>query len=189
MPVGRPSYFALSEEQIAEIEETRKGARKEDLSWDKRLRAILLIGRDGLSRKEAAKVCEVKERILYSWQNRFLEGGVSALKDRTRPGQTGRLAPEQLATLADIVRAGPEASGLDTGVWTTAKVASVVQDRFGVKYSPSQIGRVLKGLRFSFQVPKTRLSKANEEARRQWSETTLPSLLERARSGKGVLFF
>jgi transposase len=189
MPAGRPSNFVLSDEQIAEILETRKSVKKTDPKWDQRLRGILLVGRDGLSRRAAAEFCEVDERSIYTWQNRFLESGASGLKDLPRSGRIRRLAPDQLAALADIVRAGPEASGLDTGVWTTAKIVSVVQDKFGVTYSPSQIGRLLKELRFSFQVPKTRLAKANEELRRQWKETTLPTLIERAQGGDCVLFF
>lgn len=187
---GRKPDFKLNRTQIKRLEQAREEARIEkDVDWDNRLRAILLVGRDGKTRKEAAEVCEVSERTLYDWQNRFVDGGVAALRRGYSAGRPSRLTAQEREELANLVREGPEAAGLDTGTWNCATIASVVQERFGVSYSASQIRRILKQLKFSYQVPQTRLSKADEEKRRVWQETTFPGLIERTRTENCVIFF
>ncbi len=68
-------------------------------------------------------------------------------------GRPSRLSDEQMKELVDIVEAGPEVSGLDTGVWTSPIITDLVRRRFGIKYHPSQIRRILHKLGFSIQYP------------------------------------
>jgi len=67
-------------------------------------------------------------------------------------GTPPRLSVRQMKELSDVIEAGPEANGLDTDVWTSPIIADLVRRRFGIKYQPSRIRRILHKLGFSIQV-------------------------------------
>ena len=111
-------------------------------------------------------------------------GGVGADLQGPYQGKKPRLSDEQMKELEDIIEAGPEASGLDTGVWTSPIIADLVRRRFGIKYHPSQIRRILHKLGFSIQYPKQRLSLADKALQGLWIRKELPAIKkspERAR--------
>jgi hypothetical protein len=51
--------------------------------------------------------------------------------------------------------AGPQAAGLDSDRWTTARLAEAIYNRFGVRYDPDHVGRLMHrlGLRKKPQQP------------------------------------
>jgi transposase len=106
----------------------------------------------------------------------FQQGGVEALRARKAPGAPRRLMEPQLQRLEKLIRAGPEACGLDTGVWTAPKVAQVIWDRFRVQYSASQVRRILITLGFSLQYPKRILSEAQLADQRKWLNVEYPAI-------------
>ncbi len=186
---GKKPEFKLTKTQVRRLEQARLLVSKTDPEWDRRIRGVLLVGRDRKSRKEAAEMCEVSERTLYEWQSRFESGGVDALMTGQAPGRAPRLQDSQREELAKCISSSPEELGFDTGIWTSASIASLVQDKFGIEYSPSQIRRILRQLSFSYQVPKTRLAKADPDAQAVWQDEKFPELLRRARDDGWVIFF
>lgn len=153
--MGRYSNFALTDAEICELEELRASAREvRDIALLKRLRAILLIGRDGLTRHDAAKACEAGLRTVFTWQREFRESGVAGLFTGEHPGRPPNLSDEDMRTLSDIIQEGPDAAGYDTGRWTAALVAEVIFTRFRVRYAPGHVRRILHKLGFSVQYPK-----------------------------------
>ena len=188
--MGVKAKFALSGDDIVALEKAMRGAeRRNDLQEYKRTRALLLAGRDGLTRREAADKVGAREWSVYEWQRRFESDGVTGLQTKKAPGPARRLSAEQLQRLAEIVERGPEAAGFDTGVWTSAQVQTIVRREFSQTYSISRISRILREMSFSYQLPKIRLAKADPEAKRKWREETMPALLSQAESGEAVVFF
>lgn len=188
--MGLKSKFELTGGATRQLEALLLAAeRRNDLRTHRRVRGLLLVGRDGLTRAEAATICDVNESCLYEWQQRFRSGGVEGLETKKAPGPERRLTAEELGRLAELIQSGPEAAGFDTGVWTTRQVKKMIKREFGESYCISQICRILHRLGFSFQLPKTRLARADAEAQREWREERLPSLVERAEAEEGVVFF
>ena len=62
------------------------------------------------------------------------------------PGRPSRLNSEQLSIVAEIYRSGPRTAGFDSDRWTTARFAEAIQARFGVRYDPDHVGRIMHRL-------------------------------------------
>jgi putative transposase len=99
----------------------------------------------GLSQSQVARKFGVSRTTASRW-HRALSGGVEALRKRRAPGRPSRLNTEQLRTSAEIYKAGPRAAGFDTDRWTTARFADAIQSRFGVRYDPDHVGRIMHRL-------------------------------------------
>ncbi len=186
---GRPAEFRLTDEGRDELVRARKDAKAcNDWGLMNRAKALLLIA-NGLTREQAAVACDVKVRAVYRWQRAYEGSGVDGLRTKPKPGAPWRLDEQQRADLVEVVTAGPEAAGLDTGMWTSPIIADLIEKRYGVKYSPSRVRAMLPQLGFSVQYPRVRLSRANEEAQQKWVEEELPKIEERVKDEGGTLFF
>ncbi len=119
-----------------------------------RIRAILMIGEEKKKQKEVAEKCKIGIRALNHWISRYKTEGLKGLTDKPRPGKVSKLTEEQREELKEIIGAGPIASGYDSGIWTCSIVSDVIYKKFNVKYSISQVSRILHKIGFSYQVPK-----------------------------------
>jgi len=167
----------LSAEHLAELENTRASLKKER-RFDEalRLRVIVLAG-SGITMQETARICEVGMTTVKRWIGRFRSGGITSLLTKgPYRGKKPKLSHDQLQELAQIIETGPEAHGLETGVWTSPIIADLVYRRFGVRYHPSQVRRILHKLGFSIQYPRRQLSLADQALQRQWILYQLPAI-------------
>src|SRR5205807_9872837 len=79
--------------------------------------------------------------------------------------------------------------GFRGDVWTCARIARVIEEEFGVRYHRGHVGRLLKELRWTPQVPIRRALQRDEEAIRRWRDEVWPELLRRARRERRGLVF
>ena len=63
---------------------------------------------EGYKRGEAGKLCGMDRQTLRDWVLRYHAEGVAGLSNRITPGPRPRLAPEQEAAVAELVRKGPD---------------------------------------------------------------------------------
>jgi len=75
--------------------------------------------------------------------------GPDGLIDRKSSGPKPRLTDEQLATLGEIVSAGPDLDGDGIVRRRCADLAAVIKTRFGVGYHESSIAKPLRTQGFS----------------------------------------
>jgi len=100
----------------------------------------------GLSQSQVARKYGVSRTTASRW-NRALHGtGVEALRKRRAPGRPSRLSKEQLAAVKEIYEGGPRAAGIDSDKWTTIRFADAIFARFGVRYDPDHVGRIMHRL-------------------------------------------
>jgi transposase len=188
--VPRKPDFFLTETDIDELQTAEEAARRSnDLALYRRLRALLLVGRDCQSRYEAADILGIEHSAIFRWQQRFRNGGVAAMATRKAPGRQSKLSSQDLQRLAEMIEAGPEASGFDTGTWTSAIIKQLVQKTLGHNLSASQLRRILAKLNFSYQMPKKRLALADPVKQREWAEHRFPALLQKAADEDAEIFF
>jgi transposase len=171
----------LTPDELDDVKSLRCVLRKEGkLDIDLRLRVVLLVSQ-GTSMEATAEICEVGASTVKRWIDCYRTRGLWALTTKgPYQGKKPRLSENQMEELAEIIEAGPEASGLDTGVWTSPIIADLVKRRFGISYHPSQIRRILHKLAFSIQYPKRRLSKANKAMQAWWMENELPCIKKKS---------
>jgi transposase len=90
------------------------------------------------------------------------------------PGRPPRLSARQKKMLGAILLKGPLAQGYRTDLWTTARIAQVVEREFGVSYHPDHVGRLLARMGWSCQKPERRAAERDEAAIRRWRDERFP---------------
>lgn len=126
-----------------------------------------------------AEALGVTRGAVSQWFKKADEVGVEGLYRRKAPGAKPRLREEQLAQLPALLEQGAEAHGFRGERWTCRRVAQVIVQEFGVRYTPQQVGNLLRKLDWSRQKPLTRASRRDEGAIAAWREETWPALKKR----------
>jgi transposase len=154
----------------------------------RRQRAFLLKER-GWYQCDIAAALGVSEDVVSHWLARARDGGPEALLARSSPGPPPKLSPTQKRLIPEFLWHGPEAYGFRGAVWTCALVARVIEKEFGVRYHKDHVGRLLKELRRTPQVPIRRAIQRDEEAIQRWRDEVWLELRRRARRERRVLAF
>ena len=97
----------------------------------------------GITQSQVSRKFSVSRTTASRWHRALRGKGVEALRKRRAPGRPSRLNAGQLAGLAEIHQAGPRAAGFDSDRWTTARFAEAIWARFGVRYDPDHVGRMM----------------------------------------------
>jgi transposase len=157
------------------------------LEW-RRFRALHL-KRQGWSRHDIAEALGVSPVSVSRWLARARDGGPEALRARPAPGAPPKLTATQKGLIPEFLWHGAEAYGFRGEVWTCARIAQVIEEEFGVRYHKDHVGRLLKELHWTPQVPIRRAIQRDEEAIRHWRAEVWPDLQRRARRERRVLVF
>jgi transposase len=104
------------------------------------------------------------------------EGGEEGLRQRKPKGVQARLTVEQKAEVLTKLAEGAEAHGFAGDVWTTVRVAELIQREYGVQYHPDYIGPFLRACGWSAQRPVVRATQRNQEAISQWRQQRWPEI-------------
>lgn len=115
----------------------------------------------------AAKVgCSVSS--VFLWREAYRKQGEGGLAAKPTPGRPSRLDQRQKQALTRILLQGALSCGFPTDLWTTRRVAEVIEKRFEVDYHPNHLWRLLQALGWSCQKPATRARERDEEAIAHW---------------------
>lgn len=135
----------------------------------------------GWKQKDIAKALGVSQAAVSDWVRRGRDGGPGALRTQPKSGAPRRLSAEQLARLPELLKLGAEQFGFRGAVWTRKRVAHLIEQEFGVRYSPVHVGRLLKAIRWSSQKPVERAAQRDEAAIERWRTETWPRLQKKPR--------
>jgi transposase len=100
----------------------------------------------GLSQSQVARKFGVSRTTASRWCRALSGKGLEALRKRLAPGRPCRLKAEQLSGVAELYQAGPRIAGFATDRWTTARFAEAIFARYGVRYDPDHVGRIMHRL-------------------------------------------
>lgn len=145
--------------------------------------------RQGWSRHDIAEALDVSPVSVSRWFARVRDGGPEALRAHSSPGPPPKLAAAQKRLIPEFLWHGAEAYGFRGAVWTSARVARMIEDEFGVRYHKDHVGRLLKELHWTPQVPIRRAAQRDEDAIRHWRAEVWPDLQRRAQRERRVLVF
>jgi transposase len=164
------------------------GVRRDFDALERRRFEALRLLRQGLNQSEAARRVRVVRQSVARWAALERQGGERALRQAGRAGRKPRLTPRQKARLEQHLLAGPERRGYETSLWTSERVAELIEREFGVRYHPGHVWKVLVALGWSCQRPAGRARERNEEAIRHWKKVTWPDIKKKPKTS-GVRSF
>ena len=97
---------------------------------------IILATAQGLGTMAIMRYAQVTKRVVWRWQERFVEAGIDGLlKDKTRPS---RIAPLDADKRLEVINKTAGETPPDQTHWSRASMAKAV----GI--SPSSVGRIWK---------------------------------------------
>src|SRR5829696_4149514 len=102
----------------------------------RRLRALAL-QQQGWKQRDVATALDVSEAAVSQWLTAARRAGAAALRSRPMPGAPPRLTAAQRQHIPDFLWHGAEAYGFPGDAWTCARVAHVIHEEYGVRYSTS----------------------------------------------------
>ena len=146
-----------------------------DLLEDRRKRALALLD-FGYSLNEVGRRIGCPASSVMRWRDFRQRGGAQALRVRCSPGRPLKLAQAKRKRLVDLLLQGPIAHGYRTNLWTTARIAEVIQREFGVQYHRDHVGRLMHSLQWSWQKPERRALERNEKAIERWKQKDWPRI-------------
>ncbi len=129
--------------------------------------------RQGMHPAEVARQVGVHRQSVSRWERQLQRGGVRALK---KAGRKARLRPEDLRRIERGLKRGPEALGYETSLWTSWRVAHLIEQECRVKYHPSQAWRILRQLGWSCQRPVGRALERDEDKIQFWKQQRWPEI-------------
>jgi transposase len=145
----------------------------------RRRQAMAMLGQ-GMTPTEVSKIMKTTPTSVCRWQKAHREGGAKALKAVLHHGPKPKLTQLELKRLRRMVIEGPTRHGYATNLWTLARVTKLIAVIFGVRYDPSQVWRILRGLGFSCQKPERRARQRDEQAILRWRLEEWPRIKKRA---------
>jgi len=129
---------------------------------------------EGRSLNEVGRLLNCAPSSVMRWRDARDAGGDDALKVKTASGRPPKLTDKQKRTLEKILLKGPIAAGYRTDLWTTARIAEVIERRFGVRYHRDHIGRLMGQMGWSHQKPERRASQRDEDRIADWVANDWP---------------
>lgn len=166
---------------------SKKSTAAKNWREERRMQAWKL-HQQGWKQRDIATALGVTEGAVSQWFKKAKTQGVEALRHQPPPGATPKLSPEQRAQLPGLLARGAEAFGFRGKVWTTKRVAQMIQQQFGVSYHPAHCSRLLRNLRYSRQKPRDSATQRDEAAIEVWKEQKWDELKKRPRRKDGPLF-
>ena len=133
----------------------------------RRWRAIDLL-KGGLSISGVARRLGCSHSSVILWRDAVRRKGESALKAKPVPGRPAKLSPARLKRLPALLLRGALAWGYSTDLWTTDRIAQVIERKFRVRFHRAHVGRLLADLGWSCQKPERRAIERDDEAVERW---------------------
>lgn len=146
---------------------------------ERRKDAVQIMLDGSIGKTHLAESLGVSYTSVKNWWNVFEEGGenLEALAARKHTGRRRRMNRAQLRRLERMLLEGPLSFGFETDLWTTERVAKLIEEKFGISYHPDHVRKILhKSLGFSPQKPEGIARERDEKKRANWVKNVLPEI-------------
>ena len=140
----------------------------------RRLRAGRLLQK-GVAQSEVARRVGVSAEAVRKWRLKLEEDGPEALKNGRR-GRPAGLDELQRRELVKALKTGAVMQGFPTELWTLPRIGTLIQRLFGIRYSDSQVSRILAAMEWSCQRPTRRALQQDAKAVANWKAKRWPAL-------------
>src|SRR5436309_3124414 len=120
------------------------GVRRDFQALEQRRLLGARLLQQGVPQAEVARRVGVHRQSVSRWAQQLQRGGQRALKKAGRAGRRPRLRPEDLRRIERGLKRGPQALGYETSLWTSWRVAHLIEEECGVRYHASQAWRIVR---------------------------------------------
>lgn len=119
-------------------------------------------------------------------RQRYRAQGVEGLRRGHPPGRTSAADPDFLKVFRKVVETPPQDLGYGFNVWSVQRLVQHVWEVTGVKFSASQLRRILHAEGYSFQRPKHTMKGKRDEVAYEQAREEL-EVLKKKRSARTLV--
>ena len=141
-----------------------------------RRKQALQLKEQGYSDQEMSQSLGVTKGAISHWMKRVAQLGEEGVVARPHTGSPTKLSKEQQRLLPKYLSYSAEAYGFRGEIWTSRRVAEVIEVEFGVKYHPATVTRLLKKLKWTPHQPIQCASQRDGSEMTCWREQSWPKL-------------
>jgi transposase len=98
---------------------------------------------DGLPQSHVARRYGVSRTTASRWRRSIVQVGIEGMRKRRATGRPCRLSSDQVDEIRRMYAEGARAYGFVRERWTTERFAKVIERRFGIRYDPDHVGRMM----------------------------------------------
>ena len=135
---------------------------------------------EGRSCTDVADFLGVHVESVRRWVREHKAGGDAGLAGTPHPGRKPFLTPVQQAEALGWLARRPTEFGFPTDLWTAARVAQLVRDKFGVAYHPNYLREWLTKRRQTPQKPARRANQRQPAVLERWLKDDYPALQKKS---------
>jgi transposase len=138
-----------------------------------RRRLAVRMLRTGQTPSAVCKLLGVGRVTLWRWRT------AKSLAAAPSRGARSRLSHSQRRRLTRLLERDPTEHGWPTSLWTSGRVADLIRRRFGVRYHPAHVWRLLRAMGLSKQKPQSPRRERDEAAVARWRRYRWPAIKKR----------
>ena len=141
-------------------------------------RRILAVERllDGYSTQEVGDFLGIDSGTLRRWRGSYEKGGWSRLRARPVSGRPTKLTCTEEKIVRRWLKCPATELGFSTELWTAARLASVIEQEFGVEFHPKYLAAWLRDRGYSPQKPQRVAHEQDPQATARWLEKDWPRI-------------
>jgi putative transposase len=98
---------------------------------------------NGVTQSQVARRYGVSRTTASRWHRSIVHKGVEGMRRRRATGRPCRLTADQVASIRQMYFEGAAAHGFTNDRWTTGRLASAIERRFGIHYDQDHVGRLM----------------------------------------------
>jgi transposase len=110
---------------------------------------------EGWKQKDVAAFLGVSLKAVGKWMAAYRALGDDGLKSIPRTGPAPKLSPRRERSVLSWLAKSPQAFGYKTDLWTTRRLAEVIEKRYGVHFNANYLAEWLTRRGYSPQKPET----------------------------------
>lgn len=156
-------------------------------------KSIIRLSMKGKANEEIAEILDVSLRHVQNTKKMYTDGGIAAIKPKTRGRRTGEkriLTPEQEWEIKKtIIDKYPEQLKLPGCMWTRENIRDLIKQKYKINMVPSTLGYYLERWGFSVQRPAKRAYKQEEKQVTDWVEQEFPGIRELAKAEDAEIYW
>jgi transposase len=123
------------------------------------------------SQSQIAEDHGVTPSAVSKWKSTLEEEGIEALKSTNDEGNQGpdsELDDHDREQLVELLEEGAQAHGWETDLWTSKRVATLIEREFDIDYTPRHCSRILRELGYRPVKPREGAAEKDPEEKERW---------------------
>lgn len=141
-----PAKGFLAESQKYNLQKALKDSDRYEFT--QRILMLLLMN-DGKTYQEISEFLGCSYRSVAYWCVHGDPDNLESLKDDRRKGNHQKATNEYIELLMEVLDKEPSELGYEFGRWTTARLATYLEEKTGIKLSGEQVRRILKQKKYA----------------------------------------